>query len=177
MLRRPEQTRRRATGGAAGAAVLIAALALGFLTACTAGDSRDGSGSASGTAPHATASPTATGATPSATAALQPEGTASDNLAYFTAIVSGVWGGPDRASGRAYIDALVAGGFDKSAMQVTNDESTVGNAAESIQFSVLWAGECLVGQVGPATGDPVATVLPPAPGGTCLIGKTRPIDW
>lgn len=135
-------------------------------------DDGAGTGPATGAAP-ATAAPTPTSTTPE----LQAEGTASDNLPYFAAIVSSVWSGPDRASGRAYIDALVAGGFDKSAMQVTNDQSTVGNAAESIQFSVLWAGECLVGQVGPATGDPVTTVLPPVPGDTCLIGKTRPIDW
>jgi hypothetical protein len=108
---------------------------------------------------------------------LHPEGTATDNLPYFAGIVNAVWAGSDRASGRAYIDALVAAGFDKAAMQVTNDESTVGNPAESIQFSVLWAGECLVGQVGPATGDPVAVVLPTVGDGACLIGETRPIDW
>jgi hypothetical protein len=109
--------------------------------------------------------------------ALKPDGTAADNLPYFASIVDGVWAGPDNVSGRAYVDALVAGGFDKAAMQVTNDESTVGNPAESIQFSVLWAGECLVGQVGPATGQPVSVVLPTVGSGGCLIGKTRPIDW
>ena len=62
-------------------------------------------------------------------------------------------------------------------MQVTNDRSTVGNAAESMQLSVFWQGECLVGQVGPATGDPVTTVLPALQGDTCLIGQTRVIDW
>lgn len=121
----------------------------------------------------ATATPTPTATTP----VLVPDGSASDNLAYFAAIVNSVAAGPDSAAGRAYIDALVAGGFDKSAMQVTRDESTVGNAAESIQFSVLWSGECLVGQVGPATGPPVAVVLPAVGSGTCLIGDTRPIDW
>jgi hypothetical protein len=108
---------------------------------------------------------------------LNPEGTASDNLPYFSSIVTAVWAGPENVSGRAYIDALAAGGFDKAAMQVTRDESTVGDPAESIQFSVLWAGECLVGQVGPATGAPVAVVLRPVGSGKCLIGETRPIDW
>ena len=55
--------------------------------------------------------------------------------------------------------------------------STVGNPAESIQFSVLWKGECLIGQVGPATGDPVTTVARSIEGGACLVGNTRPIDW
>ena len=62
-------------------------------------------------------------------------------------------------------------------MQVTQDQSTVGNAAESIQFSVVWNGECLVGQVGPATGQPVAIVLPVLADGSCLVGETRAIDW
>ncbi|MFT4213114.1 MAG: hypothetical protein QM626_14705 [Microbacterium sp.] len=120
-------------------------------------------------------------ATPTETAtpiALVPDGTAEDNLPYFTQIVEQVWAGPDQVAGRAYIDALTAAGFDKSKMQVTNDESTVGNPAESIQFSVLWGDECLLGQVGPATGNPVTTVQPALlDDTTCLIGDTRAIDW
>ncbi len=109
--------------------------------------------------------------------ALDPDGTAQDTLAYFTLIVEEVWAGEDRASGRAYVDALVAAGFDKDAMQVTEDMSTVGNPAESIQFSVEWGQECLVGQVGPATGDPFTVVVDVLPGGGCLVGDTRVIDW
>jgi hypothetical protein len=92
-------------------------------------------------------------------------------------VTAAVWASPEQVSGRAYIDALVAAGFDKSAMQVTPDETTVGNPAESIQFSVRWGEECLVGQVGPATGAPVAIVVPILAEGTCLVGETRPIDW
>jgi hypothetical protein len=88
-----------------------------------------------------------------------------------------VWASPQKARGRAYIDALAAVGFDKSAMQVTNDNSTVGNPAESIEFSVRVGDHCLVGQVGPAIGDPVSSVLPVLAGGTCLLGHTRPINW
>ena len=142
---------------------------------CTAADpvgTGPPTGSTTG-APHMGGSPSPA-ATPQA---LDPSGSADDNLAYFAVIVSQVWGGPDRASGRAYVDALAAAGFDKAAMQVTQDETTLGDPAESIQFSVRWRESCLVGQVGPATGDPVAVVLPAVGGGTCLIGKTRPIDW
>lgn len=106
-----------------------------------------------------------------------PEGSAADNLPVFTAITRAVWASDDRASGRAYIDALVEAGFDKSDMQVTADTSTVGNPAESIQFSVLWGDECLVGQVGSATGDPFTVIVPALDEGTCLVGETRPIDW
>lgn len=106
-----------------------------------------------------------------------PDGTAADNLALFAAVTESVWASADRASGRAYVDALVAAGFDKTAMQVTADLTTVGNPAESIQFSVLWDDECLVGQVGPATGEPHAVVLPAIDEERCLVGETRPIDW
>nr|WP_205789294.1 hypothetical protein [Microbacterium sp. CPCC 204701] len=121
-----------------------------------------------------TGGPTST-ATPEPT--LVPDGTAADNLPLFAAITASVWASEDRNGGRAYIDALVVAGFDKAAMQVTRDRSTVGNQAESIQFSVKWGEECLIGQVGPATGDPVTVVVPVLVEGTCLVGETRPIDW
>ncbi len=89
-----------------------------------------------------------------------------------------MWSSDQKVAGRAYIDALVAAGFDRSAMQVTQDVSTVGNPAESIQFSVRWGDdECLVGQVGPSTGQPVTVVLPQLAEGRCLVGETRAIDW
>lgn len=122
-------------------------------------------------APTATPTPTPTGP------ALVPDGSAEDNLPLFAQVVNTVAATDARAQGRAYVDALVAAGFPKAQMQVTNDLTTVGNPADSIQFSVKWAGECLVGQVGPSTPAPTALVLPLVPGDTCLIGQTRPIDW
>jgi hypothetical protein len=109
--------------------------------------------------------------------ALVPDGTAQDNLPVFTEVMQTVAATADKAKGRAYIDALVIAGFDKSAMEVTNDRTTVDDPADSIQFSVKWGEECLVGQVGPSTTVPTAVVLPVLPGGQCLIGQTRPIDW
>jgi hypothetical protein len=150
-------------------AILSVALTAGIATACTP-------------APQSspTATPSAIASTPPpepAAPALVPEGSAADNLPYFTDIVRSVWAGPEQVAGRAYVDALTAAGFDKAAMQVTPDLTTVGNAAESIQFSVRWGEECLIGQVGPATGEPVTTVLPGLQSGGCLVGNTRPIDW
>lgn len=129
--------------------------------------------SSGSSAPTDAATPSAT----SASAALVPGGSASENLPSFTQVVSTVWGGPEPVAGRAYIDALTAAGFDKGAMQVTPDESTIGNAAESIEFSVRLGDDCLVGQVGPSIGNPVTAVLPGLSSGGCLIGQTRPIDW
>lgn len=128
-------------------------------------------------APTGTAAPTRTAApSPAPGPVLHPDGTATDNLPLFAAVTARVWAGPDQVKGRAYVDALVAAGFDKASMQVTEDVSTIGRPAESIEFSVRWRDECLIGQVGPAIGSPVTAVVPLA-GGTCLIGRTRPIDW
>ncbi|MFF7292426.1 DUF6993 domain-containing protein [Microbacterium sp. NPDC008134] len=107
-----------------------------------------------------------------------PDGSADDNLPIFAQTAKGVWESEQRGEGRAYVDALVAVGFDKAAMQVTNDQSTVGNAAESLMFSVRWGdSECLIGQVGPSTGQLVTQVMPQLAEGRCLIGATRAIDW
>lgn len=122
--------------------------------------------------PTQTATPTAA---PEPT--LVPDGTATDNLPLFRGVVEQVWASDRRAEGRAYVDALVGAGFDKAAMQVTEDQSTVGNPAESILVSVRWGEECLIGQVGPETGEPVAAVERVVGEGMCLIGNTRPIDW
>lgn len=136
-----------------------------------------------GCAPEPTATPTPTATatadpTPSAAPALVPDGSAEDNLPVFTAVAEQVWGTEQRGEGRAYVDGLVAAGFDREAMQLTPDQSTVGNPAESIQFSVRWGEEeCLIGQVGPSTGAVVTTVMPQLAGGRCLVGATRPIDW
>ena len=131
--------------------------------------------------PSATPTPAATATadpTPSAAPALVPDGSAEDNLPVFTAVAEQVWGTEQRGEGRAYVDGLVAAGFDRDAMQLTPDQSTVGNPAESIQFSVRWGEqECLIGQVGPSTGAVVTTVMPQLAGGRCLVGATRPIDW
>lgn len=133
--------------------------------------------------PGPSAEPTGTETGPVATPTevvpvYEPDGTAQDNLPVFTLVTQQVWASDQRGAGRAYIDALVAAGFDKSAMQVTEDNSTVGRAAESMQFSVRWGDtECLIGQVGPSTGEPVTKVMQQLVDGRCLIGQTRPIDW
>lgn len=157
------------------AAALIAALAL-TVAGCTVAPpvgpstSPDPSGSPSATP---TPSPSSTPASP----AIVPDGNAYDNLPVFTAVTEQVWASADRVSGRAYVDALVRAGFDKSAMEVTADLTTIGNPVESIQFSVQWGEQCLVGQVGPTTGDPVTVVMPVVPEDGCLVGETRAIDW
>lgn len=152
-----------------GAAIILAA------TGCTA------------TSPAPTASPTpaasasmATGdATPppSAPPTLRPTLSAGENLAYFDAVNLAVVAANPSAGGRDFIDALVAAGFDKSQMEVTADRTTVDLEADSVQFAVLFQGECLIGQYGSGSGGYRSALQPPLGTGGCLVGDTRPIDW
>lgn len=150
----------------AGAAVVIGA------TGCSAA------------VPDVTASPVpsaspseTTRPTPTAAPALRPELSASENLPYFDAVNVGVIAANAEAGGRDFVDALAAAGFDKAQMEVTADRTTVDLQADSVQFAVLFQGECLVGQYGPASGGYHSAVRPALGTGGCLVGQTRPIDW
>ena len=175
MSRHPERRRTRPVA----ARLLCVGLGLALaLTGCSAPDApRSDAPTPSSTAAAAESPSPSPSSTQAAEPTLVPAGTAQENLPLFSAVVAGVWATPQQVTGRAYVDALVAAGFDKGAMQLTPDESTVGNPAESIQFSVRWGQECLIGQVGPATGAPVTVIVPALAEGTCLVGETRPIDW
>ena len=133
--------------------------------------------------PAPTASATASAATPAASspvASPTPTATASGadgRLADFRATVQSVWDDSRSVAGRDYVDALIAAGFAKADMQVTFDETSVGDPADSIQFAVRVADDCLIGQVGPSVSRPTALVMPGLSDGTCLLGETRPIDW
>ncbi|WP_223878401.1 DUF6993 domain-containing protein [Microbacterium radiodurans] len=162
--RRPAERRSALLG-----MLLVGAVAM---TACSAAAPQPTPSSASESAP----APEPTETAPAAPA-LVPDGSAADNLPIFTAIMQQVAAGPEAVAGRAYVDALVGAGFNKAAMQVTADRTSVDDPVDSLQFSVLWGQECLVGQVGPSTPAPTALVLPELPSGGCLIGQTRPIDW
>ena len=109
--------------------------------------------------------------------ALVADGTAADNLGYFDSVVTAVLATEPNPVGRSYIDALVAAGFDKSAMEVTSDTTTKGEPVDSIQFSVRITDECIVGQNGPSSGGYHSIVAPTLATGTCLVGATRQIDW
>ncbi|MCU1407990.1 MAG: hypothetical protein JWM23_70 [Microbacteriaceae bacterium] len=108
---------------------------------------------------------------------LKPALSASENLAYFDSVATGVLAANPSAEGRAFIDALAAAGFDKTAMQVTFDSTAADLAADSIQFAVRFNGECLVGQTGPASGGYHSVVTALLGTGRCLVGATRQIDW
>lgn len=165
---------------ATGAFGLVVASVLG-LAGCTTADTTDPIVAPS---PHPTAAPAGASAAPASSeasstepAGLRPDGSASDNLPYFDAVNRAVIASDPGSGGRAFVDALVAAGFPKSAMQVTADTTTLGDPADSIQFSVVLAGECLIGQYGPGSGGYHSAVRPVLGTGTCLVGRTRPVDW
>ena len=60
-------------------------------------------------------------------------------------------------------------------MQVTSDRTTVDLPADSVQFSVRFDGECLIGQYGPASGGYHGAVAPAARHRRrCLVGADPP---
>jgi hypothetical protein len=108
---------------------------------------------------------------------LRPELSAAENLEFFDSVNRGVIAADPGPGGRAFIDALVAAGFDRAAMQVTADTTTLGEPADSIQFAVAFGPDCLVGQFGPKSDGYQSAVRPALGTGGCLVGATRPIDW
>ena len=150
-------------------------LAVGLsLAGCAAPDTPTSTGTA-------TSTPTAAAGTETPTTApvpeLDPTGSATENQAFFDSVIAAALAADASAAGRSYIDALVAGGFDKTTMEVTADTTTMGKPADSVQFSVIVNGECLVGQNGPSSGGYHSVVAPLLATGTCLVGATRQIDW
>ncbi|KPG87494.1 hypothetical protein [Frigoribacterium sp. RIT-PI-h] len=122
--------------------------------------------------PAPTTPPTATS---TGAPAFSSESTAAEALAHFDEVNAATVAANARPGGRAVVDALVAAGFDKSTMQVTADTTSIGRDADSVQFSVLWGQDCLIGQVsGAGYSSQTAPVLGT---GACLVGSTRAIDW
>ncbi|KQN43136.1 hypothetical protein ASE87_06360 [Frigoribacterium sp. Leaf44] len=122
--------------------------------------------------PAPTTQPTATS---TGAPAFSSESTTAEALAHFDEVNAATVAANARPGGRAVVDALVAAGFDKSSMQVTADTTSIGRDADSVQFSVLWGQDCLIGQV---SGVGYTSQTAPVLGtGACLVGSTRAIDW
>ena len=162
----------RRFGSSAALAIVGVALVVG-LTACISGSPTPTASPSATPSASAAPRPTPTAAVP----ALRPELSATENLPFFDSVNLAVVTANGAAGGRDFIDALAAAGFDKTAMQVTADRTTVDLQADSVQFAVLFQGECLVGQYGPASGGYHGAVRPALGTGGCLVGETRPIDW
>ncbi len=119
--------------------------------------------------PSSSSSSSATAA-PDAPAEFVPDGSAEDNKPWFDATNSDLVAAQGDPQGPAFIDALAAAGFDRSAMELTADRTAIDLDADNIQFSVLIGGDCLIGQWGNVGYQSV--VLPVLDTGTCLVGST-----
>ncbi|GAB2516832.1 DUF6993 domain-containing protein [Paramicrobacterium agarici] len=156
---------------AARVATCSAALLVAFVLAgCGPAEPSPAPSTATGPAPSQTSTES-----PSPSPTFDPDGTAADNLAYFDSVNEAVLAENPDAMSMDFINALVDAGFDKAAMEVTEDYSTVGNRAESIQFSVRWNDACLIGQNGESVGGYHSTIMDVLGSGTCLVGTTREI--
>ncbi len=97
------------------------------------------------------------------------------NKPYFDSVIDALLAQNSAPGGRRTIDALVAAGFDKANMQLTPDTTTLGRNADSVLFSVRIGAQCLLGQF--SGSQYTSSVQAALTNGTCLVGKTRSINW
>ncbi|ALS56462.1 hypothetical protein C5C66_05775 [Rathayibacter toxicus] len=122
-------------------------------------------------APVSTASPAAS----MSAASLIAGGTAEQNLPYFEQVLRSVAEPDPHVPGSKVVEALIAAGFSKNAMQLTSDKTSMGLQADSVQVSVALSGSCLIGQYGTKSAGVRAVVMAPIATGACLIGQTVPL--
>ncbi|WP_403024342.1 DUF6993 domain-containing protein [Salinibacterium sp. GXW1014] len=96
-----------------------------------------------------------------------PEGGASDNIAYFDEVVrSHIAAGGDM-SNATIVSLLTSAGWTAGQLEVTPDGTPLGNATDTVSFAALMGEECIVGQW---NGEYTSAVFPVLSSGTCLIG-------
>ena len=161
------------------APLVVAATAFALAIAgCAAGPAANTAPTSAGRSATATETATPTDTpTSTPTGGFVPGGTAAQNLAYFDTVNRATLAAHPNATGRDFIDALVAAGFAKADMQVTPDTTTISLQAPSVQFSVRMGTTCLIGQNGAGADGYWSMVTPVLSTGNCLIGQTRAIDW
>lgn len=108
-----------------------------------------------------------------------PDGTAEDNLPYFTELIRTYASGEAPITGEPIAQAVVDAGFDKTMIQFSFDESKTGLVADNIFVSVRVGADCLIGQLVTEDRGFVTAVEPAVGPGAdiCLIGTTRSVDW
>ena len=108
-----------------------------------------------------------------------PDGSAEDNLPYFTEVIRTFAAGTEEVRGQQVSTAVMNAGFSKDAIQVSFDETKTDLVADAIYVSVRIDESCLLGQV--MTEDRTFVTRVDAALGPnndiCLIGQTRLIDW
>ncbi|MDP3208874.1 MAG: hypothetical protein Q8M65_06975 [Rhodoglobus sp.] len=125
--------------------------------------------------PTSTVSPTPSVPATPTVPQFHPGGTAAANQQYFDYVNQGWSATYGMSDGRSIVDNLVAAGFTKADMEVTDDTTAINIPVDAIQVAVRIQGACLIGQFSAAG---YAGIIGPMLGsGTCLVGKTITIDW
>jgi hypothetical protein len=106
---------------------------------------------------------------------LDPTGTAEENLPFWEYLVGKMSSTYQMVDGSIMIQSLVDNGFNKADMELTPNETAIGERADSVIFSVRFDGQCFIGQIFPDGHN--ATLQPILSTGKCLVGVTRPIDF
>lgn len=108
-----------------------------------------------------------------------PDGTAEQNLPFFTETIRKYAAGDQPIKGQPVAQAVIDAGFDPAMMQFSFDQSKTGLTADNIFISVRVGADCLIGQLVTADRSFVAKDEPAiGPNGDiCLIGITRSVDW
>lgn len=152
-------------------AIAVGVLAVVSLSGCT--------GHPSEPTRSPSALPTKPAPTDTATSVPEPtliaDGTATQNKPFFDLVnLRTVRAHPDPV-GADFTDGLAAAGFAKKDMQVTADKTSIGLTPGSLQFSVRWKDQCLIGQYGADIGGYFSEITAPLQTGKCLIGQTVPV--
>lgn len=159
----------RMAASRAGAVLLSAVVAVSLLAGCAGEQPVDPPSPGDTEQPVDPAEPTPS-ETPTPEPTFRPDGSALQNLAYFTRVLE--LAAEDGARrGAEFADALVEAGFDRSHMEATPERTAINLEADSIQIAVEFNGSCLIGQYGnvglqTAAGPLLAT-------GLCLVGTER----
>ncbi|MEY4532761.1 MAG: hypothetical protein RI926_530 [Actinomycetota bacterium] len=108
--------------------------------------------------------------TPTQDPVLLPEGSAKDNLYYFSWVIEQTLAADPAADSFAIAQAVGAAGFDPATVQFTFSRTAAGLAADTSDVAVQFDGQCLIGQFGPVAPKVIARVLPVLATGGCLLG-------
>lgn len=136
------------------------------LAGCTSADTTDT------TKPVATTSASTTPTKkPTKAPKFLPEGSAKDNLYYFTWTMEQALAADSAIDATTMAQKLADSGFGTAGVQFTLDRTAVGLASDSMFIGVPFAGECLVGQYGPKHSGVDAAVQPALASGGCLLGS------
>ena len=159
-----------------GVIVVVSSAVAVILSGCVSGPPAPVPTDSPSASASATPSPRPTStAVPGPGAILRPGGTAAQNQQFFDFVASGLFASSGFTDGETIVNTLVAGGFDKAAMEITYDSTAIGLRADSVIFSVRFSDRCLIGQFSPV--GYVGIIAPILGTGKCLVGDTKVIDW